>query len=279
MLPKKTFGMAATIRRLRKNRYDAVVNLHLNNSASASLVSRLARGGVVIESSRENAFAAETGNHVVTMTARLLKPLSVAPITQENERDHPLELKLPHDSILRAQQILKRLLEELMEKESRRVLINISTTHPSRNWPTEHFTATAHLLREAGFIPIICGTPADAERAREIATQGGAQLLPPQNNYADFAAAVAQVDGVITPDTSTVHLAAALGRPTVALYASAQAAQAWPPWSVPHSTLLATEGMEKISPETVAAAMRELMQGERQKAQGANSGMDRQPQH
>lgn len=260
VLPGKFLRVPGMIRRLRRNRYDAVVNLHLNRSASAMLVGRLVRGGVTIEDMRENAFAGPAGSleHVVTMTSRLLRPFGIEPITGSDERKNPLIVRLPPESIETAERLTTELIT--VSDAGGTVLINVSAAGASRNWPAEHFIAVAARLREEGNLPIICGAPHDAERVKEIAAAAGAVPLPPLTGYADFAAVTARVDVVLTSDTSTVHLAAATGRPTVALYASEQMERAWSPWGVPRRTLLGPDGIASIEPHDVVTAVRQLLQ-------------------
>lgn len=282
VLPKKITGGLPLLLRLRRCRYDVAVNLHLNRSAGASTAAGLVRPAIVIESPLENAFAAEPDaqEHAVVMTAGLLRPLGIEAVTPQNERRNPLRLELPADAVRRAETVLRDLAlgsgiiapDAGGKSTEDFILLNVSATHPSRNWPAERFAALAAGLRSAGLNPLLCGAPADAERVRQIAAGSGARALPPLNDYADFAAVAARAAAVITPDTSTVHLAAALGRPTVALYGSARTPSGWRPWGVPHRIIRNPDGMEKIRPEEVLAALQELL--------GSGiAGADEQEQH
>lgn len=282
VLPKRITEGLPLLLRLRRSRYDVAVNLHLNRSASASTAAGLVRPGVVIESPLENAFAAEpeAQEHAVVMTARLLRPLGVEAVTPQNEGDNPLRLELPADAVRRAGTVLHALAvgsgtdvdDPGTTSAEDFILLNVSATHTSRNWPAERFAELAAGLRSAGLNPVLCGAPADAERVRRIAAGSGARALPPLNDYADFAAVAARAAAVITPDTSTVHLAAALGRPTVALYGSARTPSGWRPWGVPHRIIRNPDGMEKIQPKEVLAALQEL-------PGSGVAGTDQQEQH
>lgn len=266
VLAKKASGMLRTVAALRRNRYDLVVNLHLNRSASASTVAGLVRAGIVIESPQENAFAGNQ-DHTVTMTARLLKPLGIEAITTQNERENPLHIELPDQAVINAERVLRDLrtsepAQPNVDFSEGFILINVSASHLSRHLPREQVIELATELCREKMTPIICGVPGDAERVQEIAMASGGAALPPLQNYGTFAAVVARAGAVITPDTSTVHLAAALGRPTLGLYGSERMAQGWRPWGVRHSVLLNSEGIEKIQSEEVAAALRQLLQFE-----------------
>ena len=59
---------------------------------------------------------------------------------------------------------------------------------------------------------------------------------------------------MVTPDTSTVHLAAALRKPTVALYLLQATAALWGPWGVMHQVLTNPNGVDKIDSADVLSA-------------------------
>ena len=54
----------------------------------------------------------------------------------------------------------------------------------------------------------------------------------------DFAAVLSFADLVVSPDTSIVHIAAALGKPVVTLTGQGDLATEWTPWGVPHRVVI-----------------------------------------
>jgi ADP-heptose:LPS heptosyltransferase len=63
---------------------------------------------------------------------------------------------------------------------------------------------------------------------------------------------------ILTPDTSVVHLAAALGKPTVMLVGTAATGAAWGPWGVEHRVLNGRDGLGDIDPAAAAEAVLSL---------------------
>ncbi len=240
-LRKSIPAAVRTIRQLRKNGYDAVVNLHLNPSGSADLVSRLVGGTALIE--RREELPEEKTAHVVVRTSRLLAPLGVEAISNGTEREHPLHVIRPASA------------ETLSTGSEGRVpaiiALNVTVAGEGRRWPRDHYVALARLLKRKEMAPVIVGAPSDEEMIRSIARDASAEILPPARSFLTFAERLAGVDLVVTPDTSVVHLAAALRKPVVALYASQKAGTEWRPWGTTYETIINTEGMDKISPEDV----------------------------
>lgn len=104
-----------------------------------------------------------------------------------------------------------------------------------------------------------------ADRARGRLGTGAADrvaVFPPSQQLADIVALLEQAAVVITPDTGNVHLAAAVGRPVVALFTTLATERIahWVPSTVPHRTVL-TDGprpLAELLPERVADAFDEL---------------------
>lgn len=98
---------------------------------------------------------------------------------------------------------------------------------PAKQWPAAHFAALAGLLAERGLQTWIFGSPKDVAIAGEIialAAARGAKLLPV--SLAGRTELVEAIDlmslarSVVTNDSGLMHIAAAIGRPLVALYGS-----------------------------------------------------------
>jgi ADP-heptose:LPS heptosyltransferase len=251
-----------TIRELRQQRYDVVLNLHLNRSASATLATRLAGGRIVLQNSSTDPFEAtgiEAGGgalHMVSMTSELLAPLGILPIDDSAAKQHLLRLEIP---AVRARAVQGSLFES--SAPERTVFLNLSASNETRRWPAERWGRLAFGLAAMGFHPVLCGMPGDSEAfaAAAAAAEGAAATLPPTPSYADFAANLAMADLVITTDGSTVHLAAALGKPTIALYGEAHTVRAWGPWGVPNRTLSSHGRLLALEPAEVLSAAEGLV--------------------
>jgi len=248
----RRLGAVATLGDLRSNRYDVVINLHLNRSAGASLATRLVRGAEVINYPAADPFRADGSlAHAVVMTWRLLGPFGVGPITEADASRHPLRLRLPAASAAFAQQLEAAYLGR--GAAGRRVFLNVSASHPSRAWGAGRFGELARRLMADGCKVVLVGAPDDESTLHRAALLAGRDVvsLPTVESYADFAATLSLADFIVTTDGSTAHLGAALGRPLVVLYGRPETAKAWHPWGVPHRVAADTAGLDAIKPSLV----------------------------
>ena len=93
---------------------------------------------------------------------------------------------------------------------------------PAKRWPAAHFAALARRLAAAGYDAWAIGGPGDAPIGAEAAALAGGALtdLTGKSTLADAIALIAAAALVVTNDSGLMHVAAALGRPIVALYGS-----------------------------------------------------------
>ncbi len=92
---------------------------------------------------------------------------------------------------------------------------------PAKRWPVARYRALAYHLRREGFSIVVLGGPAERQAGQEIAAD-----LPRSRNLCGLtdlptaAAVIAQLDLFVSNDSGLMHVAAALGRPQVALFGS-----------------------------------------------------------
>jgi len=91
---------------------------------------------------------------------------------------------------------------------------------PAKRWPAPHFAAVAARWHaETGGGVVAMGAPGDIPLAEEILRGVGEGLnLAGRTALAEWAAALAACDAVVCNDSGGMHLAAALGRPVVAVF-------------------------------------------------------------
>lgn len=100
---------------------------------------------------------------------------------------------------------------------------------PARRWPPERFAAVARALAGAGVATVVMGGPGERAITAQVAAgapgtldAGGATDLP------GLAALLSVCDLVVTNDTGPMHLAGAVGTPTVTLWGPSNPAEVHP---------------------------------------------------
>jgi ADP-heptose:LPS heptosyltransferase len=124
------------------------------------------------------------------------------------------------------------------------VAIHISARRPAQRWPLERYAALAgELARETRVLLLWApGSrdnprhPGDDESAAAVLRASPGTVAVPTPDLATLIAALSLADRVVCPDGGAMHLAAALGRPVVALFGDSPV-ERWRPWGVPHRVL------------------------------------------
>jgi heptosyltransferase-2 len=102
---------------------------------------------------------------------------------------------------------------------------------PAKRWPAEHFAALAMRLAERGWQVWLFGSDKDQPVAADIAAAApGADVtdLCGRTNLASAIDLLSLASVVVSNDSGLMHVAAALGRPLVALYGSSSPAHTPP---------------------------------------------------
>jgi heptosyltransferase-2 len=100
---------------------------------------------------------------------------------------------------------------------------------PAKQWPPEHFRALARALAASGWPSVVAGLAKDrALGDRILAGLPGALNLCGETNLVQLVAVLARATLLVSNDSGAMHLAAALGRPQVALFGSTN-----PTWTGP----------------------------------------------
>lgn len=148
-------------------------------------------------------------------------------------------------------------------------VVNISAHCSERQWSPEQCAAACReLIRlRPGLRLYITGAPADTADVRSVVQKVGYRHCRELSmRLAQFIAFVAGASLVISPDTATVHIAAAAGRPVVGLYAEEIKAAEWYPYTERFILLVSPseESIDFIEPEAVADAACRLLEERRE---------------
>lgn len=101
----------------------------------------------------------------------------------------------------------------------RHVLALHGTSRVDKEWPQAQWIELAHRLAERGSgLVLPWGNARERERAEAIAAASPASIVLPRLGLDALAGLIAQAPAVVGMDTGLMHLAAAYGRPGVALY-------------------------------------------------------------
>jgi lipopolysaccharide heptosyltransferase I len=101
------------------------------------------------------------------------------------------------------------------------VVLLHAASRASKRWPEDRWIALGRLLADAGYVSIFPGgTEAERVSARKLAAAVPGAVAAPAMPLAEAAALLAHASHVVGVDTGLTHLAVALGRPTVGLYAA-----------------------------------------------------------
>jgi ADP-heptose:LPS heptosyltransferase len=221
---KKRLGdYLATAIRLRRARYDAVVDCMVTAPSVTTLLLILASGAEyrVGISGRGNDSAfnvtappeTRAGAHMVDLLAALAPAFDVeldsvgrqpalATTSEERTRAHAAWATASST-----------------DGGAGRALINVSAGTSEREWPDERYVAVMHHLRRIrpGVALRVISAPSESERGRDIARRGEGEYAETPS-IRDAFALVATSDFVFTPDTSISHAASAFQRPSVAIF-------------------------------------------------------------
>lgn len=93
---------------------------------------------------------------------------------------------------------------------------------PAKRWPASHFAELAKMLAATGRDIWLLGSPKDAEIGAEIEnlSQGVARNLCGKTDLAQAIDLLAAADLAVVNDSGLMHIAAALGKPVIAIFGS-----------------------------------------------------------
>jgi ADP-heptose:LPS heptosyltransferase len=165
---------------------------------------------------------------------------------------------------------------ELPQLRAGYVVLNPGAGWDSRLWPIERFAEVAQELGRSG-VPSVITWGGNRERGWAeaiVAAAGGAAVLAPPTSLLELTAVLRRARLVVASDTGPLHLAAAIGTPTVGLFGTTRR-EATGPYGAGHVLLQATyddspgrklpgannEAMRQISVPMVLEACRGVLSG------------------
>lgn len=215
-LTRAASRVLATVRALRRTRYDAVIDLQ--GLVKSAVLARAAGARRTIGYPRRHLreplarlFYSEAPDpgaaaHVIDKNLALLDPLDV------RDRRVRFPIRIPRTPAV-----------ELVSRRfasGRYAIVNPGAAWPNKRWPPDRFGAlAASLYREAGLRSLVLWGPGEQPLAGAVAAAscGAAEAAPP-TTVVDIIGIARGAELMISGDTGPLHLAGAVGTPIVALF-------------------------------------------------------------
>lgn len=132
-----------------------------------------------------------------------------------------------------------------------KIAVHISARRPAQRWPVERFAELIELVHsEFGATPILLWSPGPSNHPRHPGDDDKANAIRecvgdrapivgyPTERLAELIGVLATCDAMVCADGGAMHVAAALGKPIVALFGDSPP-ERWRPWGVAHRVLRA----------------------------------------
>jgi heptosyltransferase-1 len=152
------------------------------------------------------------------------------------------------------------------------LVLAIGASKPANRWPAERFGELARGLASSGHPIVLVGGPDDriAGQQASAAAQGTAVDLVGRTSLRQLVSLLRRARLVVSADSGPMHLAAACGRPVVAMFGPADPSRTGP-WGAGHEILSVSNwdpgpphratAMEQLSVERVVIAAKSLLLG------------------
>jgi heptosyltransferase-3 len=118
-------------------------------------------------------------------------------------------------------------------KGSPYVVMHPSAVMATKRWPTQRFAELARSVAARGFAIVVTSGPGEASAAKDVVKDLEGAVLLLGLTIPELAELIRGARLYIGNDSGPMHLAAAVGTPTVAVWGSSDSRR-WRPWSVEH---------------------------------------------
>jgi ADP-heptose:LPS heptosyltransferase len=152
--------------------------------------------------------------HEAELNLRLLEPLGIDPDVPLPDLLNALQLSPNPETSARIQD---HLAPELFN-----VVLHPGSRGNGKEWPQEHFISLVESLPEDEYRFLITGSDKERRRFAALAEHPRTVDLMGQLDLTELVALLARVDGVVASGTGPLHIAAALGTPTLGLFPTKQ---------------------------------------------------------
>ncbi len=139
-----------------------------------------------------------------------------------------------------------------------------ASSRADKQWPEAHWRALVTDFARAGFVTLLpWGNKAEEARSRRIADGAEGAVVPPRQSLPELATLAQHAEIVVGVDTGLTHLAAALGTATVAIFTATDARLAGVACAGPHARDAGGNGVVPSLADIVDACAQLLRQAPR----------------
>jgi len=230
---KRFFSSLRVLSGIRAERYDFVIDLMDNPSATSTVILLLAGGKWNVGLEKDNQYAydivvpmlSRRETHIVDRLAQLLNAFGIDSTKED--------LNIHYQTTKRSDQTIKAFLSDIDRRATHLIGVNISAGNDSRFWGVLQYRTLLSEIsdRYADAQAVLLYKPSDLPRARQILDGIPGVVLASKMTFDEFASMIKHLWLLITPDTSAVHLAAAFRVPSVILYVQSDTTlRIWEPY-------------------------------------------------
>jgi ADP-heptose:LPS heptosyltransferase len=245
---------------IRKKKYDLVIDLYDNPSATASLITSFSGALYKLGIDKSNSdiytyivpMKDKQTAHIIDRVANLLLPFDIDPGNVDLSPEYPLDAD---NSYMK------------MKLKNLRIGINLAgSSSESKYWGRDNhieFLKEAEKeFKDAEFI--LFASAGYIEDLNYIEYRTIAKASPVTTSFDEYAAALSACSLIITPDTAAVHLASAFKIPCLALYEASESyitGTLWTPYKIPNRICKSYTGkLSDLSPRQVYSSFKELVE-------------------
>ncbi len=253
VFPKSLWGRISILLLLKRNKYDLIVDLYDNPSFSSSILVRFTKPKFSLGFDKEN-------RNVYTHIVSLPDKMKVHIVDRLGQLLLPFGLENYDVNF----DFLVKKSNPLPSKKKKRVGIVVSGSSPAKFWGLNNISQLIKMMNEKlDYEIVVFGTKEHKSLIEYLNQLNNTIIAPFTDDFDEFVAMVASCDYIVTPDTSVVHLASALGIPVVVLYTfvDERFGMPWFPYKTKFEAILSKkDSYADIKPEKVFDAFQKLME-------------------
>jgi len=255
---KNLFKIIPLILHLNAEHYDLIIDLLDSPSRTSSIMMKLIKSKYKLGFDKENRsvythivpLPNQSQVHIVDRLMNILLPFNIP----SRNIDKKINLHI-NDNIINP--IPKN-------NNKKRLGINLAGSTKAKFWGIDNYIGFINKFLEnhQDFEIYVFVQKNMQDLQAEICSATQASPAPITDDLQLLAKMISVCDYFLTPDTATVHFAAAFQIPTVVFFHTPEIPPKllpWTPYDSPHKALLTTDSIESISVHTVIEAFEELM--------------------